>query len=439
LFFKELREALSARAFWVMLVMTSLLVGFSFIQATSLYAQASQTALQFPELARGLTPLDGIWVPTFGAIYLVNTLLFPFVAIRLIGNEQQSGSLKLLLQLPPRLSMIVLLKLLALMVVWLLALVPGVSAIVIWLAMGGHVGWLELLNLLLGHALYALAIAGIGFFAAAVSDSSATAAIITLAFTLGSWVLDFAASSGSGLVRDLSMLSLTAGLRTFERGMFTSPAAARLLLMAFGLLALSAVWLQMNVALRRKWGLTAVVVMAAIAPGIGLARFPVYADVSENRRNSFNPADERALRELNQPLQITIYLSPEDSRLVEMERGVLAKLRRVVPDLRVVYGDVGNTGIFGGGGSDNYGLIAYDYAGRHDESRSNSEEEILSIIHGLAGQTVTPDPTADYPGYPLAADAANTGIWFYGILPLLCLWGWWLSQRPPRATAEIEE
>ena len=45
-------------------------------------------------------PPDGILVPTFGALYLANTFLFPFLAIRTISNEKQTGSLKLLLQLP---------------------------------------------------------------------------------------------------------------------------------------------------------------------------------------------------------------------------------------------------------------------------------------------------------------------------------------------------
>jgi ABC-2 type transport system permease protein len=51
--------------------------------------------LSFPELARGMTPLDGILVPTLGAFYLGTTLLFPFVAIRALGQDKESGALKL--------------------------------------------------------------------------------------------------------------------------------------------------------------------------------------------------------------------------------------------------------------------------------------------------------------------------------------------------------
>jgi ABC-2 type transport system permease protein len=60
-----------------------------------LFGEASRTALQFPEMARGMTPLDGILVPTLGAFYLGTTLLFPFVAIRALGQDKESGALKL--------------------------------------------------------------------------------------------------------------------------------------------------------------------------------------------------------------------------------------------------------------------------------------------------------------------------------------------------------
>ena len=43
---KELRDLASGRAFWVMLVFTSLLVGASFEQAVALYSEASRTAAQ---------------------------------------------------------------------------------------------------------------------------------------------------------------------------------------------------------------------------------------------------------------------------------------------------------------------------------------------------------------------------------------------------------
>src|SRR5262249_14328047 len=53
-------------------------------------------AREQPLLASGLSPLDGVLVPTFGALYVAVTLLFPFVAIRSLGHEKETGALRLL-------------------------------------------------------------------------------------------------------------------------------------------------------------------------------------------------------------------------------------------------------------------------------------------------------------------------------------------------------
>ena len=82
---KESRELMASRAFWLLLLMIGPLVGHGFITAVQLYAEASGIGGGPAALAQGLSPLDGILVPTFGAYDLAVTLLFPFVAIRLIS------------------------------------------------------------------------------------------------------------------------------------------------------------------------------------------------------------------------------------------------------------------------------------------------------------------------------------------------------------------
>src|SRR5262245_7362078 len=191
LFVKELWEIQGGRALWTMLLLLCPLIGFSFVQAVQLYSEASTAARDSPIIASGLSPLDGVLVPTFGGFYVGITLLFPFVAIRALAGEKETGALRLLLQLPYHSATLIAVKLAAVMAAWLLAAVTAGSAIVVWIALGGHVGGLELANLAMGHLLYGLLIGSIALFAAAVSESSATAAIITLAFTIGSWVLDF--------------------------------------------------------------------------------------------------------------------------------------------------------------------------------------------------------------------------------------------------------
>src|SRR5882724_8773117 len=124
LFAKELCEILSGRALWTMLLLMCPLVGYSFFQAVSLYGEASTAGLQSPVLASTLSPLDGILVPTLGASYVAVTLLFPFVAIRVLGQEKETGALRLLVQMPYRSSTLVAAKLVAVAVAWVLASIP---------------------------------------------------------------------------------------------------------------------------------------------------------------------------------------------------------------------------------------------------------------------------------------------------------------------------
>src|SRR5947208_2842351 len=249
---KELWEMLSGRALWTMLLLVCPLLGYSYFQAISLYGEASAAAQQSPVLAVSLSPLDGIIVPTFGAFYVAVTLLFPFVAIRVLGREKESGALRMLIQLPYRPSTLVLAKLAAIFAAWSLASVPALCSLVMWKISGGHVGGLETSNLVLGHLVYGLLIGAIGLFAASVADSAATAAIITLAFTIGSWVLDFTLAGQPGLLEWLSRLSLTQVLRPFEQGLFSLGLVVGVIGTICAFAALAGIWLPPGLPTRTK-------------------------------------------------------------------------------------------------------------------------------------------------------------------------------------------
>src|SRR5436309_4768024 len=216
---KELWDIASGRALWIMLLILCPLVGYSFFQAVSPYKEASAAAVDSPVLGSGLAPLDGVLVPTFGGLYLVATLLFPFVAIRTLGREKESGALALLVQLPYRVLTLVAAKMAAIFGAWVAAVICAASALPLWLALGGHLYLPETLDLVFGHVLYGVLIGAIALFSASISESAATAAIITLAFTIGSWALDFALAGQTGVFGWISQLSLTQTLRPFEQGL----------------------------------------------------------------------------------------------------------------------------------------------------------------------------------------------------------------------------
>jgi hypothetical protein len=429
---KELCEILGGRALWIMLLLLCPLVGFSFAEALRLYGEASAAAADSPIMASGLSPLDGILVPTFGSFYVAVTLLFPFVAIRALGSEKESGAVRLLLQLPYRLPVLIGIKLVAVWTAWLIAAAAaGGSAILIWLLLGGHLAAPELFNLLLGHALYGLLIGAIALFAASIAESSATAAIITLAFTIGSWVLDFTTAGSSGWAGLLAHLSLTPALRTFEAGLLSPGLVAGMVVAIGGFWALAAIWLPAAIPARHKLVRSFICVMVVAGALALLTTLRTTFDVAEDQRNSFPSVDQRALSGLSAPLLITVHLAPEDPRYVDLRRNVLAKLERAVPDVTVQLAE-GPFNPRAGANDEQYGEVTYVYGQRTDTSRSTSPREILPLIYALAGVAPPPPLNApDYPGYPLVAKTEPVWVWFFGALPLLIVLGWWWSRRPP--------
>ena len=431
LFAKELREVISGRALWTLLLLVCPLVGYSFFQAISLYGEASAAAANSPVLATGLSPLDGILVPTFGSFYVAVTLLFPFVAIRVLGEEKQSGALRLLVQLPYRTVTVVGVKLAAVFVAWLLCAIPVLSSVLIWRMMGGHLSPAEIATLLLGHLLYGLQIGAVALFAASTTESSATAAIVTLAFTIGSWVLDFTIAGRPGWLEWFAHLSLTQVIRTFEQGLLSASLIAGVVIAICGFAALAAVWLPPGIAVPQKLMRSTVCVGATAVALLLVTQIKASIDVTEDRRNSFALADTNQLASLSGPLAITVHLAPEDPRYVDLQRNVLAKLERVMPRVSIRLATARQS-FASAAGEEAYGEIEYRYGGRSDTSSSTSPREILPLIYALAGvPPPAPIPSAEFPGYPLTIDGAFALLWFLAILPILVILAWWRSRRLP--------
>ena len=428
---KEFRELTASRAFWLLLLMTGPLVGHGFITAVSVYAEASGIGGGPSALAQGLSPLDGILVPTFGAYDLAVTLLFPFVAIRLVSAEKASGAWKLMLQSPASLGAMLFAKGFALLAGWLLAWMPGLLALVLWKAYGGSLWAPEVLNLLLGHWLRAVLASGVAVAAAAIANGAASAAIATLGFTVGTWALEFVAAGRGGLLQTLASYTPTALLRVFEQGQFEWSAVVVTLALGTGGFALAAVWLRQGEELRsRVLRTAATALLFALIAWVGwLLRAPFATwDLSENRRNSFSQADETALRQIRGPLQVTVFLAPEDPRLMDLERNILSKLVRILPRVKIMYAARSRTGLFDNPG-DHYGEVWYELGGGKAMSRSTTEPIVLDTLYRLAQVEPPVRREVAFPGHPLAAGPKGAAWCFYALWPLTVMLAAWAHFR----------
>jgi len=414
----ESRELLASRAYWLLLAMVGPLVGQAFITAVESYAEVSGAGGGPAALAEGLSPLDGLVVPTLGAYDLAVMFLFPFVVIRLVAAERESGAGKLLAQTPAGLVARLSAKAGVLLLGWLLAWIPGLLALLLWRGYGGHLNPAESANVFLGHLLHAFLAAGIAVAAAAVCRSSSSAAIVTLGFTVGTWALDFLAAGRGGLLARLAPFTPAAALRTFEHGELRLAVVAVVALAGLAGFAFAGLWLNPYRSVPSRLVHSAALVLLAAGTAALASSWRSGWDLAEDRRNSFPRGDEAVLRTIAQPVHVTVHLSPEDPKLVDLEINVLAKLRRVLPRLDVTYAAQSRTGLFENPES-RYGEIWYQVGRRRDLVRSTIEPVVLAKLYELAG---VPPPAASsepsYPGYPLAAVPRGAVPLFFIVWPL---------------------
>lgn len=414
--------------------MTGPLVGHAFVTAVASYAEMSGAGGGPAALAQGLSPLDGLLVPTLGAYDIAATFLLPFVAIRLVATERESGAGRLLAQTPAGLGMRLAAKAGVLLLGWLAAWLPAFLAFVLWLGEGGHLHPGETFNVLLGHLLHGLLTLAIAVAAAAVCRSSASAAIVTLGVTVGAWALDFMAAGREGLIARLAPFTPAAALRTFEHGELRLEVVAVLLLVSLAGFVFAGLWLDPFHAVRTRAALSAALLLLTVGGAALAASWRSGWDLSEDRRNSFPKADEALLRTLRQPLRVTVHLAPEDPKRVDLERNVLAKLQRVVPRLEVTYAARSRTGLFEDADS-HYGEIWYAVGPKRALLRSTTEPIVLEKIYELAG--VAPPPAAPdppYSGYPLTASARGAAPLFFVAWPLAAGLAFFISRGRGRSS-----
>jgi ABC-type transport system involved in multi-copper enzyme maturation permease subunit len=425
---KEFRELMASRAFWLLLLMIGPLVGHGFITAVDTYAEASGIAGGPAALAQGLSPLDGILVPAFGAYDLAVTLLFPFVAIRLVALEKSSGAWKLLLQSPASAGTMLFAKGLMLLAAWLIAWIPGLCALVLWKLYGGSLYVPEVLNLLLGHLLRLVLASGIAVAAAAIAGGAASAAIATLGFTIGTWALEFITAGRGGLLQKIASYTPNAALRLFEQGQFRLATVVVTTAIGIAGFTVAAVWLQQGRSIQARSLMSVVTLLLFALTVFSAGRLRTAWDLSENRRNSFSAADEAALARIHQPLRVTVFLSPEDPRLLDLERNVLAKLVRILPEVEVVYAARSRSGLFETGG-DHYGEVWYEIGGRKSMTRSTTEQIVLDNLYQLAQMPLPVRSENEFPGHPLPATPRGAAWFYYVFWPLAVALAAWVHLR----------
>ena len=420
---KEGRELLACNSWWVLLAAMGPLVGFAFIGSVRTYAEASGLNGTAAGVGEAFSPLIGIWAPTFSACELAAVFLLPFVAIRLVGGDRQSGALKLESQQSLPASVRVGAKALVLLAGWLIASVPAAVAVALWRSYGGSIYAPEVATVAAGHLMNAGLTIGLAAATASMTEHPSTAAILTLSVTVGTWILTFIAGIHGGIWERLARYTPTAMVGEFQHGLIRLDVLVAAMTLSMLGLGLAAIWIRLGVPVPRRIGQSiAMTALATVVIAVGAAATTSW-DVSESRVNSFSLTDEQALQSIREPLSIEVHLAPEDPRRVDLDRNVIAKLRRVRPDVHVRYVSATSIGLFEQT-SAGYGEIWYDVGGRRAVGRSVTAEAVLETLYSTAGVAA---PVADdegiFRGHPLITRAPGAALALYGLWPALSLMG----------------
>jgi ABC-2 type transport system permease protein len=418
---KECRELLVSRSWWILLFGMAPLVGVSFISAVRTYAEVSGLNGTAAGVGEALSPLIGVWAPAFSACELAAVFLLPFVAIRLVAGDRQSGALKLELQQGLSPFARIAAKALVLLAGWLVAMLPALSAILLWKSYGGSVYAPELLTLASGHMLNAGLTIALAAAMSAVTEHPSTAAILTLGATVGTWIVNFFGAVQGGWWERASGYTPAAMVAEFQHGLLRLDTTMVALVLILAGLSMAAIWTRLGVGVRRRVYESLAIGLLAVAGIFGSSFLHASWDTSQSRNNSFPEADERALARIHAPLTIEVHLAPEDPRRVDLEHRALSKLRRVRPDVAVRYVSATSIGLFEQT-SASYGEIWYDVGGRKTMSRVTTAEGVLESIYEVAGVAAPAESDDEaFRGEPLAAPPKRAGTVFYGIWPGLIL------------------
>ncbi len=397
------------------------LAGVSFISAVRTYAEVSGLNGTSAGVGEALSPLIGVWAPTFSACELAAVFLLPFVAIGLVAGDRRSGALKLEVQQGMSSFARIMVKAMVLLAGWLVAMLAPLSAIFLWKSYGGPIYAPEMITLTLGHVLNAGLTIGVAAAMAALAEHPSTAAILTLGITVGTWIVSFFGAIQGGWWEQAARYTPAAMVAEFQHGLLRLDTVLITVVLTLAGLGIAAVWMRLGIRIRRRVYESAGI--GALAAGSIFTCMFLNAswDTSEARGNSFSESDERALSRIHAPLRIEVHLAPEDPRRDDLEHRALSKLRRIMPKLQVRYVSGTSIGLFEQT-SAGYGEIWYDLGGRRTMSRATTAEAVLEAIYSLA--RVAPPAENDeevFRGHPLAVPPKGAGVVFYGVWPGLIL------------------
>jgi ABC-2 type transport system permease protein len=209
---KELGIAFTTPVAWVTLMVVAFFAAQFFNGALDAYRFLSLRAMQMqqPGVLEGLNLTDVVVARLFGSMGVFVVVAAPFLSMRLVAEEKRARTFELLMTAPVRPFEIVAGKYLAALA--MIALCVGIVALFPLLlslygqgAQGGAaVEWQTVGTGLLGLFLLGAMAMAVGLFVSSLTESVVVAALVSLVFLLGLWVVTIFSIGAEGPVKELT-------------------------------------------------------------------------------------------------------------------------------------------------------------------------------------------------------------------------------------------
>ena len=156
----------------------------------------------------------------FGTVTVLLLLIGPALTMRLLSEQQRTGSLELLMTAPIRDWEVVLGKFLAAVLLFIAMMALTLVYPILMQLFGGTPDWGPIFSGYLGLLLFAASFLAIGLFASALSDNQMLAAVIAFVLLLILWMIgQLGTGVGGALAGWLQALSVTDHFNnSFPRG-----------------------------------------------------------------------------------------------------------------------------------------------------------------------------------------------------------------------------
>ena len=198
IFKKEMRLYFTSPIAYVVLFIFLVVMGWFFTQILNYFTVASLQSAMNPSMARDLNVTDSVMRPLFGNISVILVLaLMPFLTMRLLAEERQTGTIELLLTYPVRDWEVLIGKYLAALGLYSVLLILTLLYPLI-LAYFARVEWGTVLSGYLGLLLMGSSFLAVGLFASSLTSSQIVAAAWTFGILLLLWVVSWGADTLGG-------------------------------------------------------------------------------------------------------------------------------------------------------------------------------------------------------------------------------------------------